>query len=228
MDYDLQVENFTIEKEMYYKNTLVLSFKISYPQFRSSCFAAAVNEMNRYYKTKAFSFKRYCERQMYPAAVKEYEYSVANGFPVRKHEAQVDYTITYQQDCAVSLYFDQYQFTGGAHGNTVRYSQTWNLQTGCRIRLEQLFPCQANYKIFLIQTINSQIAEQIQNGHNDYFENYSELVADTFQPESFYLTPEGLAVYFQQYDIAPYSSGIPVFIIPYSECTVVRPVCKRL
>ncbi|MEM5769578.1 MAG: RsiV family protein, partial [Bacillota bacterium] len=36
----------------------------------------------------------------------------------------------------------------------------------------------------------------------------------TWNPCSFYMVPEGLAVYFQQYDIAPYVMGIPVFVIP--------------
>jgi hypothetical protein len=32
-------------------------------------------------------------------------------------------------------------------------------------------------------------------------------------------------IYFQQYDIAPYSSGIVEFLIPYQEGVVSRPDC---
>ena len=84
-----------------------------------------------------------------------------------------------------------------------------------------------DYQEYLIQTINRQIAGQIASGNNIYFENYEQLTAKTFQPESFYLTPDGLAIYYQQYDIAPYSSGIPVFIINYEEGRVVLPTCGR-
>ena len=159
-------------------------------------------------------------------AVREYEYSVSNGFPVRAFEAQMDYSVTYLPDCALSLYFDRYQFTGGAHGSTVRDSQTWSLRTGRRTTLRQLFPYSLNYREFLINTINRQIAVQIQEGNNVYFENYEQLTAETFNPESFYLTPDGLAIYYQQYDIAPYSSGIPVFIISYEEGRIVPPSCR--
>ena len=222
----VEVVNCTIEREMHYQTARVLQFKINYPQFQSVDFLAVVNRMNRYYKCKADAFQRYCECQLYRAAVKDYKYAVANGFPVREYEAQVNYTVTYNQNCAVSLYFDGYQFTGGAHGNTVRTSQTWNLQTGCRITLRQLFPRGVDYKKLIIETVKRQIASQIQNGTNYYFDNYEKLVDQTFQPCNFYLMPNQLAVYFQQYDIAPYSSGIPVFLIPYTKSGIIPPSCQ--
>lgn len=226
MEYDIQVENNIIEREMYYKGTAILRYKISYPQFRSAGSRLALAAVNTACRSKALAFKQTCERELYPMAVREYEYSVSNGFPVRAFEAQMDYSVTYLQDCALSLYFDRYQFTGGAHGSTVRDSQTWNLRTGRRVTLRQLFPYSLNYREFIIYTVNRQIAEQIQQGNNIYFENYEQLTAETFNPESFYLTPDGLAVYYQQYDIAPYSSGIPVFVISYQEGRIVLPSCK--
>lgn len=213
----VQVGNCVIEKEMCYKDTSVLYFKISYPQFCSPNPCDSINRINRFYKDKAIAFQRYCETKLYCTAVKEYKYSVANGFPVRAFEAQVDYTVTYNEDVIISLYSDEYQFTGGAHGNTVRRSQTWNTQSGCRISLCQIFHCDVDYRAYLIQEINRQIAAQIENGQNYYFEDYEKLVAETFRADQFFLTPEGIAIYFQQYDIAPYSSGLPVFIIPYTE-----------
>ena len=52
-------------------------------------------------------------------------------------------------------------------------------------------------------------------GNPIYFEDYCKLVLDSFNPEQFYLVPRGntydLVIYFQQYDIAPYSTGIPTF-----------------
>lgn len=226
MNQAAQVDNCIIEKEMHYGDTVVLHYKINYPQFCSLNFTSAICRMNRFYRDKAAAFQRYCETKLYQSAVKDYLYSVANGFPVRAYEALLVYTVTCNQDCIISLYFDEYQFTGGAHGNTVRSSQTWNLQTGCRITLRQMFPYTENYKKFLIATINAQIAAQIQNGQNYYFDNYEQLVEATFRPSNFCLTQEGVAVYFQQYDIAPYSSGIPVFLIPYAQDGAILPSCR--
>jgi len=71
------------------------------------------------------------------------------------------------------------------------------------------------YIIDILKEINNQIKEQLQAGTNYYFDNYCELVLDTFRLQNYYLTPNSIVIYFQQYDIAPYSSGIPVFYMPY-------------
>jgi hypothetical protein len=134
--------------------------------------------------------------------------------------------VTYNQDCAVSLYFDQYLYTGGAHGNTVRYSDTWNLQSARSIKIDEMFQNSINYKAYIIMIINNQIAEQIKNGENIYFDDYKKNVVKYLNLNSYYLSPQGVVIYFQQYEIAPYSSGIPEFTIPYVEDYVVRPECK--
>ena len=73
-----------------------------------------------------------------------------------------------------------------------------------------------NLLINILQNINKQIEENIQSGNGQYFDNYCKLVLETFNPQNFYILSDSLfAIYFQQYDIAPYSSGIPVFEINY-------------
>lgn len=224
--YKILVKNIVIEKYLFYKKQLVLSYKIQYPQFSSARFQKAAAVMNRYYKEKALTFQQYCTQKLYPMAVEEYENSMANNFPVRPFEALVTYKVTYNQDCAVSLYFDQYLYTGGAHGNTVRYSDTWNLQSARSINIDEMFKNSINYKAYIIMIINNQIAEQIKNGENIYFDDYKKNVVKYLNLNSFYLTPQGVVLYFQQYEIAPYSSGIPEFTIPYVEDYVIRPECK--
>jgi hypothetical protein len=162
---------------------------------------------------------------LYQMAMVEYEYSVVNNFPIHQFEAYTDFFVTYNENCAVSLYFDQYEYAGGAHGLTVRYSDTWNLQKSKRIDLNELFPGRADYREYIIETIDLQIQNQIAKGEDYYFENYSQLVSENFKVNSFYLTPEGVVIYFQQYDIAPYSSGLPTFLIPYSQMGPIPPTC---
>ncbi len=104
-------------------------------------------------------------------------------------------------------------FQGGAHGNTKRESQNWNLQNGKQIPLKDLFPNNPYFMIDILKEINCQIATQLESGENDYFDNYCQLVLENFNPHNFYLTPKGITLFFNQYEIAPYSSGIPTFLI---------------
>lgn len=215
-EYNVIVKENLLQKDMYYKDTIVLTYTIKSPQFISGQFQIFLEELNAYYETKAFIYENTNIINLYQMAIKEYEYSVANGFPVRKYETFIDYEITYNQNCILSLYFDQYEYTGGAHGNTIRYSDTWNLQNGKRIELSDVFSCRNNHQEYVIQNIYDQIKNEIMNGSNPYFENYQQLVLESFEEDNFYLTQEGVVIYFQHYDIAPYSSGIPTFTIPYS------------
>ncbi|NCA80301.1 MAG: DUF3298/DUF4163 domain-containing protein [Sphingobacteriia bacterium] len=222
---NVQVEKITIQDEMYHKNNLLLNYKIVYPQFRSEKFSTAVNRMNPFYKKQALDFERYCKKNLFDMAIAQYEDSVAHGYPVRTFEALLTFKITYNQDCTISLYFDRYEFTGGAHGSTIRYSNTWNLQYAGPVTLRQMFPRGVDYKNYLIQSIDYQIARKIKNGENIYFEDYEKNVEKYFKTNKFYLTKLGMVIYFQQYEIAPYSSGIVEFMIPYSAGGVQQPRC---
>jgi hypothetical protein len=59
-----------------------------------------------------------------------------------------------------------------------------------------------------------------------YFDNYEQLVSTNFKANNFYLSREGLVIYYQQYDIAPYAAGIPTFVIPYGPGGAKQPGCQ--
>lgn len=222
---EVDIEQKEIKNELKYESTVILEYTIRYPQFSSNWFIRAVKIMNKYYEENALKYKSYIMSDLYKMAVEEYKNSVANGYPIRKFEAFMDYTITYNQNCAVSLYFDKYEFTGGAHGNTIRTSDTWSLKRGSTITLESMFPTNNNYIEEIKKEITDQIAEQIASGNNVYFEDYQKLVNEYFNTNNFYIIPNNLVIYFQQYEIAPYSSGIPTFSIPFAKIKAYPPNC---
>lgn len=217
-----------LKQDMYYKDHLIMRYTIKYPHFISETYQTLANKLNSLYRTKAVMYERSNIMNLYQMAMVEYEYSVANNYPIHVFEAVVDYTVTYNQNCVISLYFDQYEYAGGAHGLTVRYSDTWNLPKSKRMDLGDFFANRSNYREFVIESINQQIADQIAQGNNIYFDHYEKLVNDNFKANNFYLTKDGVVIYFQQYDIAPYSSGIPTFVIPFGAGGAIQPRCELL
>ena len=217
----VSVNRVVIKDDLKYDGVTLLTYKIDYPEFQSSFYQLSLVSINKYYKTKALEYQKYCENELFNMAVEQYKDDIKNNFPVRVYEALVVYKLTYNMGCIISLYFDQYEFTGGAHGNTIRSSQTWNLQKFSQIKLSELFGCSIDYKTYILK----QVEEQIQKDTSIYFEDYEKLIVETFNEDSFYCTPEGIVVYYQQYDIAPYSSGIREFLIPYTNC-VINPIKK--
>ncbi len=210
-----EIKNVELKNELKYKDTVILTYKIQYPKITSSSCEFGIDIFNKFNENKALELEQYVNTTLFKEAKDVYDYNKLNGYPIMVFEVILEYNITYNKDCIISLYYDQYEFTGGAHGNTIRTSQNWDLQNGCQIPLSYFYPNNSYYIIDILKNINSQIKEQIQSGSNQYFDNYCELVLETFNLESYYLTPNAIAIYFQQYDIAPYSSGIPVFYLMY-------------
>ena len=225
--YNLQVEERILQQDLYYKEHKVMSYTIKYPEFYSEEFALIVDKLNVLYRTNAKVYEKTLVNNFYQQAMVEYEYSIANGFPIRVFEVFVDYNITYNKNCTLSLYFDQYEYTGGAHGMTVRTSDTWDLIRSRMMKLKDFFICDDAYQEYVITNISIQIAEQIAAGDDMYFDDYFHLVRENFKPNNFYLVDEGIVIYYDLYDIAPYAAGIRTFLIPFRKGIVLEPSCNN-
>lgn len=161
-----------IEKKMrsdtlHFNDIPVLKYTIEYPSFRSTCNQRAVDTINEYYTSLAKRKEQYCRQFLYPQAVETARYIQENTPPFHYYEFYMTYKITWNKGCITSLYIDEYTYLGGAHGSTIRTSDTWDFSAGRRLYLK----------------------------------------------DSFYLTQDGVVLYFQQYDIAPYAAGFPEFMI---------------
>lgn len=194
----------------------VLTYKIQYPFFTSSGNPAALSYINDYYSVNAHAFENYCRNDLFYRAAADKKELEAKHFPFFPYEAIENVTITYHSDCVASLFYDRYIFTGGAHGSTVRYSDTWNLENGHRMEAGEFFTSpgyEKDVKNAIIQAIRQ--FNQANPDSATYFPDYEKNVENTFRKSQFYLTPEGIVFYFQEYDIAPHSSGIPQFLFPF-------------
>lgn len=219
------VKEKVIQQDMYYKNHNILQYTIKYPKFFSQTFRTLANKLNTLYRTKAVMYERSNVMNLYQMAMVEYEYSVAHNYPVHQFEAYVAYEVTYNQNCVLSIYFDQYEYTGGAHGLTIRTSDTWDLQRSRRMELSDFFPNWNDYEDDIIQIIIKQIENQMAEGNVMFFNNYEELVKSAFKTNNYYLSRDGVVIYFQQYDIAPYAAGLPTFTIPFGPGGAMPPRC---
>ena len=98
----------------------------------------------------------------------------------------------------------KYEFTGGAHGMTYLDDYNYNLLTGDRLILKDMFKSGVNYD----EIINNFIASEINN--NPEIKGISE-------NQPFYIDEDGIVIYFGLYEIAPYYVGIPKFKLKFDE-----------
>ncbi|HHV98973.1 MAG TPA: DUF4163 domain-containing protein [Clostridiaceae bacterium] len=132
-----------------------------------------------------------------------------------KHEVYFDYRMKYNQNGLLSVVLFNYQYTGGAHGITVQSSYTFDLKTGEEYKFKDLMKADADYVTFISNVVKQKIDERIKIGllPNYLLTPFTAIRDD----QDFYLSNNGVVVYFQQYEYFPYAAGIQEFVVDYTE-----------
>lgn len=105
----------------------------------------------------------------------------------------------------LSLSLLNYVFTGGAHGNTIQKSLTFDADTGRSYKLSELFKPGADYK----KKLNALIEAQIKARKLPLLTSYPGIAEE----QDYYIADKALVIYFQLYELVPYAWGFPYFPI---------------
>lgn len=132
----------------------------------------------------------------------------SNSTPIFEMDSR--YKIGLNKDGLISICIDYYQYTGGAHGITVRRTYNYDAEHGAFVQINHIFKDGYDYE----KVINKKIREEIDKNKEVYFNN-GEYFKGIDKTPNYYLTADGIVIYFQLYEIAPYVAGIPEFTIPY-------------
>ncbi|MHB1153167.1 MAG: DUF3298 and DUF4163 domain-containing protein [Eubacteriales bacterium] len=205
----------TIKDRLYYNNALMVNVNIDYPSLTSGYDGKAVR-FNMHYRHKAQRNKHYASGKFYQMAVKQYNEAESQDFPFHNFDFVQTFETVYCKNQLISLFYDIYDYTGGAHGFTVRHGDTWDMKKGTIISLESLFDRDYDYMANILLYITEEAKHRQITETTNYFDDLDENIIKYFNQNNYYLTDEGLAVFYPLYTIAPYSEGIQVFVIPYS------------
>lgn len=128
-----------------------------------------------------------------------------NSLPKRKYRAISSYAVTFNKNHILSVIL---RLMGISGEYTTEYDSLNNynidLLTGNTLTLKDIF----NPDIDYIQVINNYINYKINQNKELYYEN---TIVDIPESQSFYITDEGLVIYFGVDEIAPIEFGIPKF-----------------
>lgn len=134
------------------------------------------------------------------------------GWSFRPYMVNTRYEVSYNKKDILSLSVVYWQYTGGAHGNYNKAAYNFDLKTGKLISLKDLFKEGVKYK----EIITQEIKNQMQTEPEKYFIDEIDKLEVISDDKPFNIEDEGIVIYYQTYEIAPYSSGIPEFKIPFS------------
>lgn len=210
MDETVQVNKRERNGNPTYRGTVMVEITLAYPQVRVAGGEAAGRRISAYYARVAGRQYTEAMNRLYPDAVQAAREAAKSGYPFHPYASAMAYEVPYNSGGLLSIYYDQYTYTGGAHGNTVRRADTWRVWDGRRVPPEAFFHGEGWQQV-AIGAILAQIARHPQI----YFENPQQNVPAHFDPQNMYLTPQGFVFFFPLYTIAPYATGMPSFLVPY-------------
>ena len=179
----------------------LVSLKI--PQFDSGMSGAAMAMFNEQYRQEIF-------RRLHEFEAVAYETRLTPKLPAAVKSAMkfmADYEVFRSDARLVSLTQKVYQFTGGAHGMSWQIGHTIDLETARRIELPDLFAYGAPFAERLTRLVREEGAARNLPMWN--FKGIGDNAA-------FYLHEDAIVLFFQPYEVAPYSEGIVSMRIPVS------------
>lgn len=201
-------EEIKVETKTISDDNEALQSTVSFPVFSSEKNQEALDEINKIFEEDALSIKE----DLTEMAENDFESFKKDNINFHKYELLIDYEIHTINNELISATSLNYQYTGGAHGMSVKVPYNFDLATGKRLSLNDLFKEGSNYT----EVINKEVQKQIQENPDIFFPDEVELFSGIADDQSFYIKDGKLFIYFGQYDIAPYSSGIIEFEIPSS------------
>lgn len=144
--------------------------------------------------------------------IKEYK-ETASDFPEYElpWEATINGKINYQSSKIISIKFDTYMFTGGAHGYRSTNFLNFDAKTGEILTSEDLF--NAEFTDYVEKDFRKKQEIPMEGNINStgmFFDN------DEFHlPENIGISEDSVILHYNAYDIAPYSEGN--FVLTYSK-----------
>lgn len=209
----LELETFSAEREWTAEGIPILRAEISLPQPTDRKNRTA-RRIHRFYQLQGRSYLRYCENWLAPRAAADCRLALASSAPLPQYTARLTYRITCNEGGILSLHTDSHEFAGGKP-LVLRHGDTWDLGSGYPLPITAFFSGRAPIRKQLLQTAATEIRRQEDTGIAHYRDDWPQALKRSFNRNHFYITPEGLWVFWQMYAIAPAAEGIPAFCLPF-------------
>ena len=153
------------------------------------------------------------------------EFAKAEGFEARDidYEFIINTEVHYGNHRDIIGHFiNMYQYTGGAHGGTFITCRNYRLEDGSVVTLENYF--KPGYEKVLIPVLERKLLEYAECSSRDELDEHGYFSNEPmFVPENFEIRQDTIDFIFNQYDIAPYSTGITVLSVPEDDIrTIIR------
>lgn len=203
-----------ISGEISVKADKILDYSIAYPYIsRPMPVEDRINKMNL---IQAKNHERIVLNQHAPIARKQHRLLFPNGgfAPLR---IATSVQIMLNTEKIVSVFKDTYTDLRHEGSGLSRISRTFDMRSGRQITLRQVFGRNNILRQSVFEQLHEQISRQCEINPGCYFTNWESLYSNALSESSFYLTEDGLVLFFPADTIASANAGIPSFMVTYSQ-----------
>lgn len=189
--------------------TEVMSVEYRFPGIENAGRVAAWQKIQDYYAAEGAAYvSDAAELAGYAAG--DYEVARALGEDFLPYGESMSYRISLQTEALVSIVRSYYanSVTGAAHPSNFQFSETFDLSTGEMLTLGACFtdPDAGRERVLDLLA---------QRGSDAGYSRQA--LEEQLNDDYFYLTGEGMVIYYQPDTLAPYAAGLLEFTLPYAE-----------
>ena len=202
------------------------SFKLASSKFNDTIATTITNAIDNHTKIAEENWKARVDTKIPGDTITEKPTTKEDKLPL-----QIDVNVIQSNDSYISYVMTQSGFEGGAHGYSLTTSGAYDVKNRKPITLADLFSNDSDYlnKISLSAraelvkeygTLSDEYrAESTKEAVKEYAQNIQDMISDGTAPDAdnfgtFTFTPNTITIYFQQYQVGPYSIGMPTVTIP--------------
>jgi hypothetical protein len=201
------------------------SFKLAPSQFNDAIATNITNAIDNHIKIAEENWKARVDTKMPGDTITEKPSTKED-----KLSLQIDVTIIQSNDNYISYLVTQSGYEGGAHGYSLTTSGAYDVKNKKEIILEDLFSNDSDYLNKISLSARAELIKEYatlsdedrvgptKEAIKEYAQNIQDMINDGTVPdiknfETFTFTSDIVTIYFQQYQVGPYSIGMPTVSI---------------
>ncbi|MBR5265709.1 MAG: DUF3298 domain-containing protein [Clostridia bacterium] len=178
-----------------------------------------IMNINSYYENILEQQTIYFREEFYLMANDSYDFAKENESEYIEYFMHSDFWAACNDERVFSVVRSHSEYSGGNSAHTTLSCETFNKENGAIITFPELFKVEKDeYMPRILEILKKQAKEK-----SDLFDNYEELLGETFVEQDFYVHKDEqtgevfLVIVYQPYSIAPNVVGIVDFFIPVTE-----------
>lgn len=206
----IEITDITVNEKHTFSNGGTVTLSIQAPKLVSETYGENADVFNSIIATEIESLKN-----IYAKEIATDDTSDFLGESNNRFSYSMTYEVKKSSDAVVSVLLSTHTYTGGAHGHSVYKAVNFDLNSAMSIDMQYVTGVPADdYVPFIMEYILEKMKKEPEG---TYFSTEDDVLDSVFDEKQFFITESGITVFFQEYDIAAYSSGVQLFEIPYND-----------